>query len=281
MSLPKKLVNSVSFYLDVIRAGTKAADSIFAFRGQSKWDWDLLPRLFRPEFKNVLASERELIRDALSLHPEEFENDASMFERLARMQHYGIPTRLLDLTANPLTALYFAVRDPTYDSEHASVHIVVSSKTRRKFFDSDALSCITNLCNLSADERQELASLSYTDRSAFNAASISDRLVQFIKSEKPYFRPEIDPVDLYRTCFVMPRLKNRRLIAQEGRFVVFGLDSHASSPSYDRSIKLKKLVIDAKAKKTIRNELLTLGVNEASLFPEIESAAGFLISRYR
>ncbi len=40
--------------------------------------------------------------------PDDFEKCHTHLEKLVKMQHYGLPTRLLDITRNPLVALYFA-----------------------------------------------------------------------------------------------------------------------------------------------------------------------------
>lgn len=93
---------------------------IGAWRGQASIDWRLDPSLVRRHRQRVVpgaapqlteaglrAVERELIERA---HAAGLAGDLGELELLARPQHHGAATRLLDCTRNAFVALWFACR---------------------------------------------------------------------------------------------------------------------------------------------------------------------------
>ena len=101
------IVNTLSeyvAYISQLQAANEGSNERFFFRGQSNKNWDVRPCLFR---ENNLTIESDIISEACARAPFEF-GGRSAFERLTKLQHYGLPTRMLDVTLNPLVALYFA-----------------------------------------------------------------------------------------------------------------------------------------------------------------------------
>jgi FRG domain protein len=106
MQVEEVRINSVSEFIEKIVQLDKEEGTEIFYRGHADRDWELLPSIFRTP--NGVEKEHLLFRDMVAHEPQSFSECKSALDYLVQMQHYGLPTRLLDMTTNPLVALYFA-----------------------------------------------------------------------------------------------------------------------------------------------------------------------------
>ncbi len=83
------------------------------------------------------------------------------------------------------------------------------------------------------------------------------------------------PSDLNDIVLVKPKQSNKRILAQAGAFFAFGLTSELTD-SNRVGIRVERITVVGDRKAKILDELDKLGINEKTLFPEIERAARYL-----
>lgn len=249
------------------------------FRGHSDYKkYKLQPSIFRRP--SYIENEEALIQEAKIRCPLDLPSSLSFIEVLVRLQHYGLPTRLLDLTTNSLVALYFACKHK--EKTEGEVLVLDIPNDEVKFHDSDTVAVLANI-----GRRPKYFDVSALplDKDKFNNDPEVGKLLHDIRSDKPAFRSIIEPLDLKRVVAVRTRLDNARIARQEGAFLLFGSDGSKLKPAKVPDDWLacgnKDYRIIFSNKHKIKRELLSFGVSEQSLFPELESQAAAIVERYQ
>lgn len=248
------------------------------FRGHTDPNFTLRPSIMRS--KKLQKNESMLYNDLLIECPDDFEKCHTHLEKLVKMQHYGLPTRLLDITRNLLVALYFACES---NQNSFGELILISAKPQEiKYPQSDTVSILASLPAFSYDKQQEFRNLAKKPRmgsEAFNKGVA--RLIHEVRLEKPAFQSEINKEDLLTNYIVYALKNNNRIVKQDGAFILCGLSNDTGAlESFRYKEKRKKVVILVDKKKKILEDLKTYSINRASLFPEIECVAEYLKGLY-
>ena len=248
------------------------------FRGHANSNYNLLPSIMRKT--NWKLNEREMYNELMINCPENFAKCHSHLEKLVEMQHYGLPTRLLDITRNPLVALYFAC-ESQFDS-YGEVVLISVDGSKIKYPQSDTVTILSSLPLFSFEKQtdfRDLAMDTTLDDDAFNRRIA--RLLHEVRLEKPAFHAEVNRNDLLDNFVVYALKNNNRIIKQDGAFILCGLLSHNNNLNKFRyKQKGKKVILLVDKKEKMLEQLDRFSINHATLFPEIECVSEYIKNKY-
>lgn len=244
-------IESVESFLREIRSF--AGIDMFAayFRGEPQSSEALLPSIGRRQFyagRSMTFNERQeraMLRRFRRHAYTHFGRVPNEWETLFLARHHGLPTRLLDWTANPLVALYFAA-----------------------FHENDEITY--------RGENSKTATIKLQLDGTVWAMQARGR-----DDELDVFDPAVSPLEVRGIRLVQPFHPTQRMTAQAGVFTLHGepwsdvvKQAGTQFAGNDLDIaKLKRWTVASDCKTRIIVDLERLAVNSRTLFPDLEGLA--------
>lgn len=238
------------------------------FRGHSDSTWKLRPKIGR---EDVLGTPWEAASEIGLL--EEFKRRARQFESgvdfddwdwLALAQHFGLPTRLLDWTQNPLVAAYFAVGG----APASTASQIVAVRVRQRDF-----------IDLNGEAQNALRAGTRSPPKPFDARSWPARFL-----------------DQGGAAFVRPLIRAPRMISQRGVFSIHskpaavwsGFERNVFSRAAEPTSQFRRMTfppiifnVPVEFRKHYQMRLAGLGVDASSVMSDLGGLCEALEWRYR
>ena len=272
-------IESVVKFIECIKVFSR--ESVLYFRGEGQSNWTLRPAIMRKENGDMLEHERDMLDDLISRRPGDFSGASSSLDRWMVAQHHGLKTRFLDITKNPLVALFYACEKR---ETIGRLRIFAAPKFLIKQYNSDAIRIVSNFARLSYSDQMALLG---NDPSDIGFERAKERLLQLIRLERPYFPDWIDVRDLYRVFVVEPQQSIERIRTQSGAFLV-----SVFHDQFDARVAAKKIHnlpiydeyeirIPKENKVDILDDLRRLGITRETLFPGLDESARAITKTYK
>lgn len=236
--MPNNEIRSVQELIEVLERDNGNYSGSHWYRGQSDEAWSLSPGYLRESY----VPESSLIKrfkQSAALLVDTSPNTS--FDWLFLMQHYGVPTRLLDWSENPLVGLYFAVENADKSDVDAA------------------------LWSLKPSELNKNANIEDGEEEFFIPAFEDEELANYsVETLRQNARSQLKPLAAIATR------NNSRIQAQHG---VFTIHHHDKSPidEVGNGSHVVKYVIPGDKKASIKKQLALLGFTKFQLFPELSS----------
>lgn len=241
----------------------------FFFRGQADKDWTLQPKVLR----DTTYNEKQLVLDFYHygpLHSFNYDLDDDRVSLLTDMQHYEVPTRLLDWSLSPLSALYFAVEKGREFFRNAVVYVLDPWS-----FNIEVLK--SNCRGYSIPKIHDI----YVIARALNATYFNTMGIDFIKKyiDKCYYYA-INDKDIEKPFAFVSNFTNNRMEHQRGVFTIHGTDKDIDLRREKYFMENAcKIIIRANVRHKIYEQLNRMYINEYSQYPDIKGIKEIVESR--
>jgi len=245
------MVSDLKEYLDATSdLGNASATKTLWYRGAGNAGHALQPRLYRSEgtAATLLQKEQEMLAQFRSRSgPLLREQVTTDWGFLFIMQHYGVPTRLLDWSENAFLALYFAV-----------------SAAAAKGFPTDAAVWI-------------LDPAAWNEKT-FPGMESPGKALHADDAALNNFSPEKELDNTAEGAAAMYALYNNpRIIAQRGVFTVFGRSKEPLETLFEKgdfpSTALTRLRLPQTSLAELNDQIRILGFRESMIYPDLEGLA--------
>jgi FRG domain len=232
------------------------------FRGHSKASYKLEPSIFRKAGDDYRYKEREVVLDFKQyapVHAINYEFPRQMDRILVDMQHYGLPTRLLDWTVAPLNALFFACKE----SGQSPAQVIVFNPWEYR----EAL--------VRGKSHPELHQIQIIARSLL-AVQNYDSVKAYIQE---HFKYNLSQEEINLPFPFVAVFSNQRILHQRGVFTIHGWDQDIYEKFPLFSQYTDRFDIPAENKEDLMQQLSQLYINDYSIYPDFQGMSD-AIKRY-